>query len=98
MAESSDEQAAELRAAVVALRGQLAALNAFDAETQAALEQLVLEILLALHRADPGPHPPKSLLDRLQAATQEFEDSYPTLFRFRPTAAGRCASKAGPCP
>jgi len=43
------------------------------------LEQVVLDILLALHKAAPGQRPSQSLVDRLQAASQEFEDSHPTV-------------------
>ena len=73
------EQIDKLKATVAELEAELQSLGTLDAETRSVLEQVVLDILLALHKAAPGQRPPQSLVDRLQAAAQEFEDSHPTV-------------------
>lgn len=69
----------KLRATVTELENELRSIETFDAEARAVLEQAVLDILLALHKAAPGQPAPQSLVDRLHAAAQEFEDSHPTV-------------------
>jgi len=73
------EQIDKLKATVAELEAELQSLGTLDAETRSVLEQVVLDILLALHKAVPGQRPPQSLVDRLHAAAQEFEDSHPTV-------------------
>ena len=73
------EQIDKLRSTVAELEDELRVLDRVDGETRAVLEQAVLDILAALHAAAPGERAPQSLLDRLQAAAQEFEESHPTV-------------------
>ena len=73
------EQIAKLKSTVAELEDELRLIDPVDAETRAVLEQAVLDILAALHAAEPGERAPQSLLDRLHAAAQEFEESHPTV-------------------
>ncbi len=73
------EQIAKLKSTVAELEDELRSIDPGDAETRALLEQAVLDILAALHTAAPGEQTPQSLLDRLHAAAQEFEESHPTV-------------------
>lgn len=73
------EQIAKLKSTVAELEDELRSIDPVDAETRAVLEQAVLDILAALHTAVPGERAPQSLLDRLHAAAQEFEESHPTV-------------------
>ena len=73
------EQIDKLKATVAELEDELRSIDAIDAETRSVLEQAVLDILAALHKAAPGQRPPPSLVNRLHAAAQEFEDTHPTV-------------------
>lgn len=68
-----------IKSTVAELEDELRSIDRVDGETRAVLEQAVLDILAALDTAAPGERPPQSLLDRLQAAAQEFEESHPTV-------------------
>jgi hypothetical protein len=68
-----------LKATVAELEAELQSIETLDAETRAVLEQAVLDILAALHKAAPGERPPQSVVDRLHAAAQEFEETHPTV-------------------
>jgi hypothetical protein len=69
----------KLKSTVAELEAELQALENVDAETRVVLEQAALEILAAIERAEPGECAPQSLMDHLRAATQQFEESHPTL-------------------
>jgi hypothetical protein len=73
------EHIEKIKSAVAELEDELASIGQVDGETRAVLEQAVLDILAALHTAAPGERAPQSLLDRLQSAAQEFEESHPTV-------------------
>jgi hypothetical protein len=73
------EHIEKIKSAVAELEDELASIGQVDGETRAVLEQAVLDILAALHAAAPGERAPQSLLDRLQSAAQEFEESHPTV-------------------
>jgi Domain of unknown function (DUF4404) len=68
-----------LKSTVTELEDELRSLEHVDSETRAVLEQAVLDILAALQAAAPGERAPQSLLDRLHAAAEEFEESHPTV-------------------
>lgn len=68
-----------IKSTVAELEDELRSIDRVDGETRAVLEQAVLDILAALDTAAPGERAPQSLLDRLQAAAQEFEESHPTV-------------------
>lgn len=69
----------KLKSTVAELEHELRSIDRVDGETRAVLEQAVLDILATLHTAAPGERAPQSLLDRLQSAAQEFEESHPTV-------------------
>jgi len=69
----------KLKSTVAELETELQALDNVDDETREVLEQAALEILAAIDRAEPGESAPESLMDHLRAATQQFEESHPTL-------------------
>jgi hypothetical protein len=73
------EQIDKLKSTVAELEDELRVIDRVDGETRAVLEQPVLDILATLHAAAPGERAPQSLLDRLQAAAHEFEESHPTV-------------------
>jgi hypothetical protein len=73
------EQIEKLKFTVAELEDELRSIDSVDAETRAVLEQAVLDIVAALHKAAPGERAPQSLVDRLQSAAQEFEESHPTV-------------------
>jgi hypothetical protein len=73
------EQIEKLKSTVAELEDELRSIDSVDAETRAVLEQAVLDILAALNKAAPGERAPQSLVDRLQSAAQEFEESHPTV-------------------
>lgn len=73
------EQTDNLKATVAELEAELESIQTLDAETRSVLEQAVLDILAALHKAAPGERAPESVLDRLHAAAREFEDTHPTV-------------------
>jgi hypothetical protein len=73
------EQIDKLKSTVAELEDELRVIDRVDGETRAVLEQAVLDILAALQAAAPGERAPQSLLDHLQAAAHEFEESHPTV-------------------
>ena len=72
------EQIDKLKSTVAELEDELRVIDRVDGETRAVLEQAVLDILAALQAA-PGERAPQSLLDHLQSAAHEFEESHPTV-------------------
>jgi len=68
-----------LKSTVAELEAELRTLEQLDTDTRAVLEQAVLDILAALHAAASGERAPQSLLDRLHAAADEFEETHPTV-------------------
>lgn len=68
-----------LKATVAELEAELQSIQTLDADSRAMLEQAVLDILAALHKAAPGERAPPSVVDRLHAAAQEFEETHPTV-------------------
>ena len=75
MTESLDK----LKTTVAELEAELQAMEDLDDETRLVLEQAALEILAAVDRHEPGSDAPQTLMDRLRIATQQFEESHPTL-------------------
>jgi len=73
------EQIDNLKATVAELEAELQSIATLDAESRAVLEQAVLDILAALHKATPGERPAQSAIERLHAAAQEFEETHPTV-------------------
>ena len=73
------EQIDNLKATVAELEAELQSIETIDADTRSVLEQAVLDILAALHKAAPGEPAPQSVIDRLHAAAQEFEETHPTV-------------------
>jgi hypothetical protein len=71
----------KLRATLEELQEELHAIEALDPETRGLLEEAKVEVEQALHRDDPESLEKQSLIDRLQGAGKEFNESHPTLSR-----------------
>ncbi len=73
------EHTKKIKATLAELEEELRTLPSVDNETRKVLEETVQEIQSALAPDEPGELQPQSLVDRLGATTQEFEESHPTL-------------------
>lgn len=69
----------KIKAAITELENELGSLSSLDDETRQALEDAVREIQTALGPEESDDLQPQSLMDRLGATAQEFEESHPTL-------------------
>ena len=73
------EHTKRIKATLAELEEELRTMPSVDCETRRVLEETVAEIQSALAPDEPGELEPESLVDRLGATTQQFEESHPTL-------------------
>jgi hypothetical protein len=71
----------KLRATLHELERELAQVKSLDAESRRLLEAAAAEIHEALAQQPQQKIQPQTWTERLSAATQEFEESHPTLSR-----------------
>lgn len=69
----------ELNETLERLRAELSGSNTLAPRERELLEELAADIAALLEDADASRHEPQSLVERLQEATAQFEQSHPSL-------------------
>ena len=76
-----NEHVDKLRATLEELQDELQAIETLDPQTRELLEGAKVEVEHALHRDQAESLEKHSVIDRLQTAGEDFNESHPTLSR-----------------